>query len=232
MVSKLVRQDLRSGGTPLQGNLGRGKAWVINRSWNSERTLVFAHVVLTETLGVCRAREIRARIMRRIYLWERGLNAGLVGDAEAEGAAREDRADSGGKEEEDAVARSYHDTVFSGKLWQAVYRATYREGGGCLFSDDQRTNTSRPVVEVLWEKHPDICVPPVENPRCAAFEKSGEVPETAPLDFTEDYVTWVASKLSGAAGALGAEAIELRNWLLRFGCASEELRVVVVRLAD
>ena len=32
--------------------------------------------------------------------------------------------------------------------------------------------------------------------------------------------------------ALGAEAIELRNWLLRFGCASEELRVVVAILAD
>ena len=60
-------------------------------------------------------------------------------------------------------------------------------------------------------------VPPVENPMCAAFKEYGEVPKTAPLDFTEDDVTWVASKLSGAAGALGVEVIELRNWLLRFG---------------
>ena len=75
-------------------------------------------------------------------------------------------------------------------------------------------------------------VPPVENPTCAAFEDYGEVPETVPFDFTEDDVTWVASKLSGAAGALGAKATELRNWLLRFGCASEELRVVVAILAD
>ena len=43
---------------------------------------------------------------------------------------------------------------------------------------------------------------------------------------------WVESKLSSAAGALGVEAIELINWLLCFGCASEELRVVVLRLAD
>ena len=56
--------------------------------------------------------------------------------------------------------------------------------------------------------------------------------ETVPLDFMEDDVTWVASKLSGAAGALGAEAIELCNWLLCFGCSSEELRVVVARLDD
>ena len=43
---------------------------------------------------------------------------------------------------------------------------------------------------------------------------------------------WVVSNLSGSARALGAEATELRNWLLRFGCASEKLRVVVAGLAD
>ena len=58
------------------------------------------------------------------------------------------------------------------------------------------------------------------------------MPETVPLDVMEADVTWVASKISSAAGALGAEAIELINWLLFFGCASEDLRVVVVRLAD
>ena len=47
---------------------------------------------------------------------DKGMHAGLVGDSEAEGAAREVRAASFGKEEDDAVARSYHDTVFSGKL--------------------------------------------------------------------------------------------------------------------
>ena len=56
------------------------------------------------------------------------------------------------------------------------------------------------------------CVsPPVENPACAAFEEYEDVPETVPLDFTEDDVTWVASKLSSAVGALGAEAMGLRN---------------------
>ena len=45
---------------------------VISQSWKSERLLVFAHVVITKTLGVRRTREIRARITRRIDLWERG----------------------------------------------------------------------------------------------------------------------------------------------------------------
>ena len=65
-----------------------------------------------------------------------------------------------------------------------------------------------------------MCGPSAKNPVCTAFEEYGEVPETVPLDFMEDDVTWVASKLFGGAGALGAEAIEMRNWILRFGCLS------------
>ena len=67
---------------------------------------------------------------------------------------------------------------------------------------------------------------------CAAFEDYEDVPETAPIDFTEDEVTWVASKLSSAARALGAEATEIRNWLICVVCTSEELRVFVARLSD
>ena len=167
-----------------------------------------------------------------MYLWERGQHGGLVGDAEAEGAAREGRAAFIGEDEDDAMARSFHETVLLGKLRQALRRATDREGGGCLLPGDKCTETGRPVADVLQEKHLDMCVPPVENPTCAAFEVYEGVPKTLPHDFTEDDVTWVASKLSSAAGALGAEAMELRNWLLCFGCASEELRVVVDSLAD
>ena len=47
-----------------------------------------------------------------------------------------------------------------------------------------------------------------------------------PLDLLEEDVTWVESKLSDADGALGAEESGLGNWLLHFGCASEEFRVV------
>ena len=42
-----------------------------------------------------------------------------------------------------------------------------------------------------------------------------------PLDFKEDDVMWFVSKLSGAAGTLGVEAIELRSWITRFGSMSE-----------
>ena len=92
-------------------------------------------------MGVRRAKEIRARITRRMELWERGLHAGLVGDAEEEGAVREGRAARDGEEEDEAAARSYHDTILSGKLRQAVCRETGREGGGCLLLNDQCTKT-------------------------------------------------------------------------------------------
>ena len=58
------------------------------------------------------------------------------------------------------------------------------------------------------------------------------MPETVPLDLLEEYFTWVESKLSGAAGAMGVEAIYLRNWLLRFGCALGGFRVVITDMAD
>ena len=75
-------------------------------------------------------------------------------------------------------------------------------------------------------------VPPVENHTFASFKEYEDVPKTIPLDFMEDDVMWVASKISGAAGALVSEAMDLRNWLLRLGCASDELRVVVASLVD
>ena len=97
-------------------------------------------------------------------LWERGQHAGLVGDAEAEEAAHEVKAAFSGEEDDDAVARSFHETVLSGKLRQAVRRANNREGGGCLLLEDKYTKTGRPVADVIREKHPDMRVPPVENP--------------------------------------------------------------------
>ena len=70
-------------------------------------------------------------------LWERNIHAVLVGGVEAEGAAREGRAASGGEEEDEAVARIYHDTVLSGKLRQAICWETDREGGRCFLPDEK-----------------------------------------------------------------------------------------------
>ena len=52
---------------------------VLDQKWNSKIPLVFSHVFLTNTLGAHKAKEIQARINRRLDLWERGIHAGLVG---------------------------------------------------------------------------------------------------------------------------------------------------------
>ena len=83
-------------------------------------------------MGICRDKDIWASITRRMELGERGIHAGLVGDAKAKGAAMEGRAASGGEEEEKVVARIYHNMLLSGKLMQAGRQATNREGGDIL----------------------------------------------------------------------------------------------------
>ena len=44
-------------------------ARVFERIYNSFIPLVFSHFILMKKLGVCRAREMRARIYRRMDLW-------------------------------------------------------------------------------------------------------------------------------------------------------------------
>ena len=81
---------------------------VLNRKWNSEQPLVFAHVVLTRTLSACKARKIRTSIDRRLDLWERGIHARLLGGALAEGRSREGRIVRSDGEEEYCLACRFH----------------------------------------------------------------------------------------------------------------------------
>ena len=62
---------------------------VLDWKWNSKIPLFFAHLVLTRTLSACKAREILSRIDCCLDLWERGIYAGLLWYALAEGSSRE-----------------------------------------------------------------------------------------------------------------------------------------------
>ena len=106
---------------------------MLDWKWNSERPLVFAHVILTSTLGTCKARDIRVMIDHCLDLWERCIHTGLVGDALEEGRATEDNIYQHKEEEEDILARSFHITLLLENLWQAICRATNRKGGGGLY---------------------------------------------------------------------------------------------------
>ena len=68
-----------------------------------------------------------------------------------------------------------------------------QKGGGGLLLRYIYTKTGRLVVDVLREKHPVMLVPPMEIPKCVAFEEYDEVPDTVPLDFLDYDVSWVVS---------------------------------------
>ena len=122
---------------------------MIDWKWNSEKKLVFAHVVLTKTLCARKARDIRARIDHRLDLWEMGIHAGLVGDVLAEDRAREGRVERRVEEEEDQLVCSFHITLLSENLWQAVRQATGREREGYILPGDVCTKARRTVADFL-----------------------------------------------------------------------------------
>ena len=47
------------------------------------------------------------------------------------------------------------------------------------------------------------------------------------MDITDDTVTEVAGQFSGGAGPGGTDSVSLQQWLMRFGAASAELRLIV-----
>ena len=78
--------------------------------------------------------------------------------------------------------------------------------------------------QVLQEKHPALRDPTSVGDEDGAFEPYPDLPAPVPVCITQDDVEAISSRLSGAAGPGGTDAVDLANWLLRFGRESEALR--------
>ncbi len=194
---------------------------VRERLWNSERPLVFVATVLQTTPGVRRAKDIRSRLAQRMDLWDQGHFKALVDDAEGEVLSRQP---SSRPPDEEAQARSFNARVLSGRLRSAVRTLTHRSGGGVRQPDDLCSKSGRPVWQVLQAKHPALRDPSSVGDADGAFEPYPDLPAPVPVCVTQDDVEAVSSRLSGAAGPGGTDAVDLANWLLRFGRESEALR--------
>ena len=95
--------------------------------------------------------------------------------------------------------------------------------GGVLHPGERCTKTGDRVLEVLRAKHPEAW-----TPTAACLESyTGRPPKLTPVDITDDTVTAVAGRLSGGAGPGGTDSVSLQHWLLQFGAASAELRLIV-----
>ena len=148
-------------------------------------------MVLTRTLSTCKGREIRARIDRKLDLWERVFHAGLVGDALAEVRAREGRVKIRKEEEEDRLDHSIHSTLLTGKLRHEVCWAIYWEGReGCLL---QGKSTQRPGnrLQTSSGRNTLTCVyPPWKIPRARPLRSIGRCQRQCPLTSLSTASSW------------------------------------------
>ena len=97
-----------------------------------------------------------------------------------------------------------------------------------LQPDDHCTKTGKRVMEVLHTKHPDAR--PLSAASLDAYPNN--TLEVIPVDITDDVVSVVAGRLSGGAVPGGTDSVSLQHWLLRFGAASGELRLIVAEVGE
>jgi len=82
-------------------------------------------------------------------------------------------------------------------------------------------------LEILQEKHPELQDPPIHKGEGSegVFESYEEgAPAVVPVTISKTTVEKVATQLSGAAGLGGTDAVNLKNWLLRFSAESKAFR--------
>ena len=72
----------------------------------------------------------------------------------------------------------------------------------------------------------------MEDTSLGIFEDYDNVPEPLPIQATATMVEDMAGKLGGSAGLSGVDAVNLHNWLLRYGTASESLRTELAAWAE
>ena len=78
------------------------------------------------------------------------------------------------------------------------------------------------MLEMLPTKHPEA-----RTPTAACLDSyTGHPLELTMVDITDDKATAVAGRLSGGAGPGGMDSVSLQHWLLRFGAASADLRLI------
>ena len=120
-------------------------------------------------------------------------------------------------------AQTYRSLVPCGKFRSTVRWITERETGGVLQSGYRYEKTGDRVLEVLRAKHLEAWTPML----ACSESYTGRPPELTPVDITDDTVTVVAGRLLGGAGPGVMDSVSLQHWLLRFGAASAELRLIV-----
>ena len=97
-----------------------------------------------------------------------------------------------------------------------------------MLPEEHCTKTGECVLEVLRAKNPNA------RPSSAACLNTypDKPPEMVFVDITDNVVLAVTGHLSGGTGLGGTDLVSLQHWLLRFGAASGELRLIVAEVGE
>ena len=120
--------------------------------------------------------------------------------------------------------------VLGGKVHAVVRMVTNRGTGGAYQPFDLDSKSSRPVIDVLREKHPASRVPSEED--FDAHVGAPDCLDSMPVYRFEECVAKAAACLSGSTGSGGVEAKMLKNWLLCHGAHSERLHEAMATWVD
>ncbi len=201
---------------------------------NAERALIFPACILTRKRGCSRSADIKRLITTRLDLWEKGDILSLVIAVEVEGqSGRLGGRPMGENGIGESEARRFAATLQSGNIRKAVREVTDRGQGGLYKPTDLDSKTGEPVIDVLRTKFPSPVTPAEGDP--LVFQKPPDFEEENVDAFVyvdADHIESRSSKLHGAAGPSGVDAIMLKAWLTRHGAASDALRVEMAEWAS
>ena len=129
-----------------------------------------------------------------------------------------------------SLARRYDAMVLGGKVRAAVRMVTDRGTGGPYRPKDMDSKSGRPVIDILWGKHPECVVPSEWD--FDAYPDADDLLDTMPVYCYKECVAKAAVSLSGSTGPCGVDAKMLKHWLLRHGTHSEWLHEAMANWVD
>ncbi len=186
-------------------------------------------VVLQKSPTIHSAGPPRRRSAPRKNLWDEGKWTALVDDITSNLLGKLPVQQSAHNDE--TIARAYNARVLSGHLRSAVRVLTDRESGGVVQPDDHCSKSGHPVLTELCKKHPPLCDPLIDDDG-KAFEPYSSLPDPVPLVIAEETVADTTSRLHGAAGPGGIDAVAMSAMLLRFSNELLTLRQAVARFTE
>ncbi len=129
-----------------------------------------------------------------------------------------------------SLASRYDAMMLGGKVCAAVWMVTNRGTKSPYRPTDLDSKSGWPVIDVLWEKHPEGVMPSEWD--FDTYPDAADLLDTMPVYCYKECVAKAAACLTGGAGPCGVEAEMLKHCLLRYGAHSELLREAMAKWVD